>query len=102
MAQSNQWAFPESLQPSPEETQFDLARAMDCMVLVRVEVPDDAFTAGILGTERGGYGIVIREDGLGAYARGAGWAESQYNLRTGKLPLPGKGRIDLSHFGIRE
>lgn len=64
MAQSNQWAFPESLQPSPEETQFDLARALDCMVLVRVEVPDDAFTAGILGTERGGYGIVIREDGL--------------------------------------
>jgi len=33
-------------------------------VLVRAIVPEDAFTAGILGTERGGYGVVIRADGL--------------------------------------
>ncbi len=64
MSEPQQWAFPESLQPKADETQFDLARAMDAVVLVRTEIPEDGFTAGILGTERGGYGVVIRADGL--------------------------------------
>jgi S1-C subfamily serine protease len=64
MAELEQWAFPESLQPKAEETQFDLARAFDALVLVRAEVPADGFTVANLGTERGGYGVVIREDGL--------------------------------------
>ena len=34
------------------------------MVLVRAEVPPDGYTVSTLGTERGGYGAVIREDGL--------------------------------------
>jgi S1-C subfamily serine protease len=34
------------------------------MVLIRAEVPEDGYTAANLGTERGGYGVVIREDGL--------------------------------------
>jgi S1-C subfamily serine protease len=34
------------------------------VVGVRVNVPSDAFTAGTLGTERTGNGVVIREDGL--------------------------------------
>jgi S1-C subfamily serine protease len=64
MAELEQWAFPESLQPKAEETQFDLERAFDALVLVRAEVPADGFTVANLGTERGGYGVVIREDGL--------------------------------------
>ena len=64
MSETQQWAFPESLQPKADETQFDLAHALDAVVLVRTEVPDDGFTAATLGTERGGYGVVIREDGL--------------------------------------
>ena len=64
MSEPQQWAFPDAMQPKADETQFDLARALDAVVLVRVEVPDDGFTAGTLGTERGGYGAVIREDGL--------------------------------------
>ncbi|MBP8297008.1 MAG: serine protease [Burkholderiales bacterium] len=64
MAQTEEWASPESLQPSAGELQFDLARALDAMVLLRALIPADAFTAGILGTERGGYGAVIRADGL--------------------------------------
>jgi S1-C subfamily serine protease len=63
MPEAQQWAFPEELQPKPSQTQFNLARACDAMVLVRAEVPEDAFTAGPLGTERGGYGVVIG-DGL--------------------------------------
>jgi S1-C subfamily serine protease len=64
MAQTEDWAFPETLQPAYEDTGFDLAHALDAVVLVRSQVPDDAFTAGVLGTERGGYGVAIRDDGL--------------------------------------
>src|SRR5262245_17649754 len=64
MSESQEWAFPDALQPKAEETQFDLTRALDSVVLVRTEVPDDAFTAATLGTERAGSGVVIREDGL--------------------------------------
>lgn len=64
MADPQQWAFREALQPNPDETQFDLERALDAMVLIRAEVPADGYTAANLGTERGGYGVVIREDGL--------------------------------------
>jgi S1-C subfamily serine protease len=64
MTEPQEWAFIEALQPKAAETQFDLARALDAMILVRAEVPPDAFTASTLGTERGGYGVVIGEDGL--------------------------------------
>ena len=64
MPQTRQWAFPESLQPKDEETQFDLGRALDAVVLVRSEIPEDAFTADVLGTERSGYGVVIAGNGL--------------------------------------
>jgi S1-C subfamily serine protease len=64
MAKTSDWAFPDNLQPDPAETRFDLAAALDSVVMLRSEVPEDAFTAGILGTERVGNGVVIREDGL--------------------------------------
>jgi S1-C subfamily serine protease len=64
MADTEHWAFPEAFQPNPDHTQFDLARALDAVVMVRAEVPEDAFTAATLGTERAGNGAVIREDGL--------------------------------------
>ena len=64
MTALTRWAFPASLQPDPTASGFDLAAALDAVVLLRSEVPEDAFTASILGTERAGNGIVIREDGL--------------------------------------
>jgi len=64
MAESPRWAFPESLQPRAEETAFDLQAALDAVVQLKSEVPEDAFTAPILGTERAGNGVVIRDDGL--------------------------------------
>lgn len=42
--------------------------------------------------------FLLRDTGNNAYMRAAGWAENQYQLRTGKLPLPGKGEVDLSLF----
>src|SRR2546427_4233892 len=59
-----EWAFPVEMRPRAEEWRFDLERALDCVVGLRAEVPDDAFTADTLGTERAGSGVVIREDGL--------------------------------------
>jgi len=64
MADTQDWSFPEEMQPSSAEAGFDLEAALDAMVAIRAEVPEDAFTASILGTERGGNGVVIRADGI--------------------------------------
>src|SRR5215510_10431987 len=64
MAELSNWAFPPEMQPSVDQARFDLEGALDSMVLLRAEVPEDAFTASTLGTERIGNGVVIRNDGL--------------------------------------
>jgi len=64
MAETSNWAFPPRLQPRPEDVRFDLAAALRSVVLVHAEIPDEAFTASILGTERIGHGTVIDDDGL--------------------------------------
>jgi S1-C subfamily serine protease len=64
MAEPTHWAFPRELQPKAGEVGFDLAAAFDAVVALRVAIPEDAFTAPILGTERTGNGVVIRGDGL--------------------------------------
>jgi S1-C subfamily serine protease len=64
VADDPQWAFPPELQPKTGEVAFDLPRALDAVVALRVEIPDDAFTASVLGTERSGSGVVIDDQGL--------------------------------------
>jgi S1-C subfamily serine protease len=64
MSEPKRWAFPEALQPRQDLLEFDLPRALDAMVLLRAEIPEQAFTANLLGTERAGYGVVIGDDGL--------------------------------------
>jgi S1-C subfamily serine protease len=64
MSESTHWAFPENLQPKQADLRFNLQAALDAAVLLRTEVPEDAFTASILGTDRIGNGVVIRADGL--------------------------------------
>jgi S1-C subfamily serine protease len=49
---------------APADVSFDLDRALSSVVALRTEVPDDAYTAGSLGTERGGNGVVINDKGL--------------------------------------
>ena len=58
------WAFPAEMRPRPEDWRFDLDGALESVVMLRAEIPDDAFTAPLLGTERAGNGVVIRDDGL--------------------------------------
>jgi S1-C subfamily serine protease len=64
MAKETQWAFPAEMRPKPEDWRFALDEALDSVVGLRAEIPEDAFTAPLLGTERAGNGVVIREDGL--------------------------------------
>ena len=52
------------MQPKAGDVAFDLAAAFDAVVALRAVIPEDAFTAPILGTERIGNGVVIRPDGL--------------------------------------
>jgi S1-C subfamily serine protease len=64
MADNTNWSFPTPLQPDAAEVDFDLATALKAVVRLSSRIPDDAFTAGVLGTEREGNGVVIRADGL--------------------------------------
>ena len=41
-----------------------MTASTDAMVSITAHVPDDAMSAGLLGTERVGHGVRIREDGL--------------------------------------
>jgi len=58
------WEIPANLQPDPNDYPYDLGRALNAVVGLRSFIPADAFTAGSLGTERTGSGVVIRESGL--------------------------------------
>jgi S1-C subfamily serine protease len=64
MTDISDWEIPEPARPKPEEVAFDLDTTLTSVLSLRSEIPDDAFTASILGTERGGNGVLIREDGL--------------------------------------
>lgn len=50
--------------PRQEHVGFDLTRVLSAVVGVKSHIPEDAFTASVLGTERSGNGVVIRSDGL--------------------------------------
>jgi S1-C subfamily serine protease len=62
MTQAKDWQLPQKLRPKAEDVRFDLEAAFRSVVLLRAEVPDDAYTAAVLGTERLGHGVVIRAD----------------------------------------
>src|SRR6202049_2344212 len=64
MPRTIEWEIPAEIQPKPEDCAFDLDRALGAVLGVHATVPEDAFSAGTLGTERAGSGVLIREDGL--------------------------------------
>src|SRR5215472_14330824 len=64
MSRTVDWEIPADIQPKPGECDFDLDRALNAVLGLRANIPDDAFTAGTLGTERAGSGVLIRDDGL--------------------------------------
>ncbi len=56
--------IPSELQPDPADYAFDLDHVLSAVVGLRATAPNDAFTAGALGTDREGSGVVIGDDGL--------------------------------------
>jgi S1-C subfamily serine protease len=64
MPSPSDWKVPSSVEPKPEDYDYDLDRALGAVVGVRSIVPSDAFSAETLGTERAGNGVLIREDGV--------------------------------------
>lgn len=52
------------LRPDPDQVEFDLDRALSSVVALKTHIPEDALTAGVLGTEREGHGVTINEQGL--------------------------------------
>lgn len=63
MSDSSDWAFPPALQPQASQLRFDLQTTLSSVLRVRSEIPEDAFTAAALGTERIGNGVVIHAAG---------------------------------------
>ena len=64
MSRTVDWEIPGEIQPKQADCSFDLDRALGAVLGLHATVPENAFTAGTLGTERAGSGVLIREDGL--------------------------------------
>jgi len=63
MPSLTEWKVPLANQPRASDYSFDLDRALASVVGLHSIVPNDAFSADTLGTERAGNGVVI-DDGL--------------------------------------
>jgi len=64
MPRTIEWEIPAEIQPKPEDCAFDLDTALGAVLGLQATIPEDAFTASTLGTERAGSGVLIRKDGL--------------------------------------
>jgi S1-C subfamily serine protease len=64
MASLSEGKVAADLQPKPQDYRYDLDRALAAVVGLRAIVPEDAYTAETLGTERAGNGVLIRPDGV--------------------------------------
>lgn len=58
------WEIPPDNQPNEQEFSFDFDATFASVFAVRSEIPSDAFTAQVLGTERFGNGVLINSDGI--------------------------------------
>jgi S1-C subfamily serine protease len=63
MASLTEWKVPPAFQPRAGDYSFDLDHTLSSVVGLHSIIPNDAFTAETLGTERAGNGVVI-DDGL--------------------------------------
>jgi S1-C subfamily serine protease len=64
MSSVSDWKVSPTVQPKPEDYAFDLDQTLASVVGLRAIIPGDAFTAEVLGTERAGNGVLIRDDGV--------------------------------------
>lgn len=69
--------------------------------VVAVDVAFNAFLKAVQGVPQAKIIFLLRDDGMGAYNLGAGWAQATYGYKVeqiGKLPIPGRGEIDFKMF----
>jgi len=64
MSEASDMHIPSELQPARDDVSYDLDEALGAIVSLRANIPEDAFTASVLGTERAGHGVVIGDTGL--------------------------------------
>jgi biopolymer transport protein ExbD len=69
--------------------------------VIAADVAFNAFLKNVIAVPQSKIVFLLRDDGMGAYNNGAGWAQATYGYRVdqiGKLPLPGRGAVDLKMF----
>src|SRR5258708_17144311 len=64
MARTIDWEIPTELQPKSEDVGVDRDETLTGILGLQATIPEDAFTATTLGTERAGSGVLLRKDGL--------------------------------------
>jgi len=64
MSEKTDWEIPAEARPRPQDFAFDLDRALTSVLRLEATVPEDAFSARTLGTERAGNAVLIRDSGL--------------------------------------
>lgn len=81
-----------------EKTKNVVAAAPD---VVATDVAFNAFLKAVQAVPQSKIIFLLREDGMGAFNLGAGWAQATYGYKVeqvGRLPIPGRGEIDLRMF----
>ena len=63
---------------------LDLDGISRSVVKLRAEVPEDAFTAGVLGSQRTGNGVVINADGTGRHTIANNAGHDQIGIVEGR------------------
>ena len=86
--QSN-WQIAPARQPKPEDYPFELDHILSSVVGLRARVPEGAFTAETLGTERAGTGVVIRDGVVLTIGYLVTEAEEIWLTTTDGLAVPG-------------
>ena len=89
------------LRPQQEDFNFDLKRTLSSVVSVTTQIPEDAMTADILGTERMGNGVVIRDNIVLTIGYLVTEAETVW-LTSGETTTPGHvlGYDQATGFGL--
>jgi hypothetical protein len=69
--------------------------------VIAVDEAFNAFLKGVLTVPQSKIIFLLRDDGMGAFNLGAGWAQATYGYQVnqiGRLPIPGRGQVDLQMF----
>ena len=69
--------------------------------VIAADVPYNDFLKRVSAIPAAKIIFLIRDDGMGSFNKGAGWAQMTYGFKVdqiARLPIPGRGSIDLGLF----